>query len=63
MDIRFTDRWGGLSYKELYCILDGLIGIIDYGTSTCDPKFVYNLIREINQELIKRQKEGAAYEL
>ena len=67
MDIRFTNRWGGLSYSELYYILDGLIGIREHGTSYYDltpeqAKFINSLIREVNQEMIRRKKEEASYE-
>lgn len=59
MDIRFTNRWEGLDYYELYCILDGLIALTCKGIN--DDK-IKDLIHDLNQELIKRRKEGGKYD-
>lgn len=56
MDIRFSNRWGGFDYWELYRILDGLIAM-SYKPDYSDKELT-DMIHEINQEMIKRKKEG-----
>mgnify|MGYP007101833614 CR=1 FL=1 len=58
MDIRFSNRWNGLSYTELYYILDGLTEIGKFGTNNKYKPLVFKLIHEINHELIERHKMG-----
>ncbi len=61
MDIRFTNRWAGFSYMDLYQMLDAL-NMLPYGPRNENGKLVSGLIHEINQEMIERQKRGAEYD-
>ena len=61
MDIRFTNRWTGFSYMDLYQMLDAL-NMLPYGPRNGNGKLVSGLIHEINQEMIERQKRGAKYD-
>ena len=61
MDIRFTNRWAGFSYMDLYQMLDAL-NTLPYGPRNENGKLVSGLIHEINEEMIKRQKRGVMYD-
>ncbi len=61
MDIRFTNRWAGFSYMDLYQMLDAL-NMLPYSPRNENCKLVSGLIHEINQEMIERQKRGAKYD-
>lgn len=55
MDIRFTNRWGGFDYFDLYCILDG---ILEQLRKTPEDKRLVDLKYDIFKELEKRRKIG-----
>ena len=60
IDIRFTNRWAGFSYMDLYQILDAL-NMLPYGPRNENGKLVSGLIHAINKEMIERQKRGAKH--
>lgn len=55
MDIRFTNRWGGFDYYDLYCILDGVLELL---RKAPEEEKLNGLKYDIFKELENRRKVG-----